>query len=75
MATKDTKINRLMLTRGISSQDVVKSLKENKGNFSSLKNGYRNFTVSTLKKFCIFFKCSPNDLLDWEKWLEPKEKG
>jgi DNA-binding Xre family transcriptional regulator len=70
---QNTKLARLMLERGISSQDVTKALKFSKGNFSLIKNGYQNITTATLKKLCKFFKCSPNDLLDWEPWLEEKK--
>lgn len=69
MATKNTKFAQLLLTRGISSQDVVKATGLNKAHVSMIKNGYQNVTMATIKKLCIFFNCGPNDILPFERWL------
>lgn len=74
MATKNTKIAQLLLSRGISSRDVVKSTGLNKAHISVIKNGYQNITMATLKKLCIFFKCTPNDILDYQAWFDEAEK-
>jgi DNA-binding Xre family transcriptional regulator len=74
MATKNTKYAQLLLSRGILSKDVVTGSKINKCHISMIKNGYQNFTIKTLKKICQFHRCSPNDILDWEKWLDEAAK-
>lgn len=68
MAAKNTKISRLLLTKGITGTQVAKATKLNVGHVSNIKNGYQNVTMATLKKLCKFFECTPNDILEFEKW-------
>ena len=70
---KQTKLSALLIERDISSKDVVNGAKLNKTHMSLIKNGYQNITMGTLKKLCKFFKCSPNDILDWEGWNTEKK--
>jgi len=69
MASKDTKYARLLLTSGISSITVAKGTGFKRGYISMVKNGYQNLTVSNLKKLCLYHDCTPNDILDHEKWF------
>lgn len=70
MATKNTKLAKLLLERGMTSKDLVIGAKINKTHVSMIKNGQQNITMVTLRKMCLFLKCSPNDVIDWEKWLD-----
>lgn len=72
MATKNTKLAKLLLERGMTSKDLVIGAKINKTHVSMIKNGQQNITMITLRKICTFLKCSPNEVIDWEKWLEQK---
>jgi len=71
---KDTKFARLLLSKGVSGIDIRKATGLVPSQISMIRNGYQNITTVTLVKLCVFFKCSPNDILDWEKWLETAEK-
>ncbi len=73
MASKDTKYARLLLTTGTSSIEVSKGTGFKKGYVSMIKNGYQNITVANLKKLCLFHDCTPNDILDHEKWFAEAE--
>lgn len=68
MATKNTKLAHLMLTKGVSGKDICEKTGINKTHISLIKNGSQNMTVDTLKKLCITLSCSPNDILEWETW-------
>lgn len=72
---KNTKINRLMLERGIEGKDVCKGTGLNKAQVSLIANGRQNITMATLVKLCRFFKCTPNEVLDYEKWLDQKPQA
>lgn len=63
-----TKIAKLMTERGIKGTDLEKGAKLNKCHVSMVKNGKQNMTLLTIKKLCLFFKCTPNDILDYENW-------
>lgn len=68
MAIKKTKLSQLLIDRNVSSKDLVVGAGLNKTHISLIKNGKQNITIITLKKICRFLKCSPNDVLEYEKW-------
>jgi DNA-binding Xre family transcriptional regulator len=68
MAIKKTKLSQLLIDKGVSSKDLVKGAGLNKTHVSLIKNGQQNITIITLKKICRFLKCTPNDVLEYEKW-------
>lgn len=73
MASRDTKYARLLLSTGVTSKEVTKGTGFKKGYVSMIKNGYQNITMNNLKKLCLFHKCTPNDILEYEKWFEEAE--
>ena len=75
MGSKNTKLAHLLLSKGLSSRDVIESTGINKAHVSLIKNGYQNMTIQTLKKLCSYLNCSPNDILDWEEWLKKESPG
>ncbi len=71
---QNTKYKQLLANQGIDQKDVANKTGLTKSLVNLIANGYSNVTISTLKKLVIFHKCSPNDILDWEKWHEAKTK-
>lgn len=68
MAHQKTKLAKLMHDRNVSSIDIVRKIGMNKGHMSMVKNGHQNITMLTLKRLCKFLDCTPNDILEYEKW-------
>lgn len=71
---QNTKYKRLLLDRNIQQKDVSDKTGINKTMVNLITNGYSNITVKTLKKLVQFHRCSPNDILEWERWIAEAKK-
>ena len=79
---KDTKIRRILEKRGLSRKDLQALIKINDSEapmspdaISRIVNGNRcDYKLSTVYRLCRALKITPNDLLDWESEIEPKEQ-
>jgi DNA-binding Xre family transcriptional regulator len=70
MKKRNTKLAHLLLSKGLTSKTVAQSIEIRESHLSQIKNGKQNFTIDTLRKLCNILKCSPNDILDWEIWIQ-----
>lgn len=73
---QNTKYKRLLTDLEIDQKEVSLKTGLTKSMVNLIANGYSNTTIKTLKKLVVFHRCSPNDILEWEKWIaEDKKKG
>ncbi len=71
---QQTKYKRLLADREIDQKDVAEQTGLTKSMINLIANGYSNVTMKTLKKLVLFHRCSPNDILEWEKWISDDKK-
>ena len=71
---KNTKLKKYLFERGISQKSVAIGAIFTFSNISLLCSGSMDLSHKSLKKLCMFLKCSPNDILDWEKWIDATDK-
>jgi DNA-binding Xre family transcriptional regulator len=71
-----TKIKELFFKRKLVQSTVAKELKIDNAQMSLIVNGRVNMRMDTVKMMCEYLQCSPNDILEWEGWVEKaKEKA
>ncbi len=69
---KESKYKQFLKDRNLQAKDVVKGTGLSKARISGIANNTSNPTLLTIKILCRFHECSPNDIVDWEKWLPPQ---
>lgn len=67
---QNTKYKRFLADRNIDQKDVSVETKTTPSTINLFANGYANITTAILKRLVIFHRVSPNDILDWERWIE-----
>ena len=66
---QNTKYKAFLESQKVSQKTVSEQTKITKSMICTIANGYSDMNTRTLKKLVIFHECSPNDILDWEKWI------
>ncbi len=76
-----TKYKQMLIDKNRSQVKEAKLTGLTKASICLIANGYGNPNLETLKRICVANKCTPNDIIEWEKWgkgLRPrvrKKKG
>lgn len=64
-----TKYRALLARQGIKQLEVCRKIRMSQCKLSRFTKGYHNLTLEGLKRLVIFHRVSPNEILDWEKWI------
>ncbi len=69
-----TKYKKLLFAKGIDQAKVADTTGLTRPHINLIANGYApGMTMKVLRKLVIFHRCSPNDILDWEQWIEEEK--
>lgn len=71
---QNTKYKRFLAEHELDQKKVAEQAGITKPMINLIVNGYSNITVKTLKKLVVLHNISPNDILDWEKWIRDAKK-
>ncbi|WP_019595776.1 helix-turn-helix domain-containing protein [Peptostreptococcus anaerobius] len=59
--------------KGVSQRYIATQLSTSLSAYQHLEKGTSDFKLSSLLKLCLFFECTPNDLLNITKFEDIKD--
>lgn len=69
-----SKFQDFLAKKGLTQTTLAKELNINGAQISLFAKPYHNWNKVMLKKMCVFLKCTPNDIIEYEDWLPPATK-
>lgn len=67
---KRSKLQSYLVREGITQTTLSKGIGISQTQISLFNRPHHNWNKDILKRMCVFLKCTPNDIVDYEQWLQ-----
>lgn len=67
---QQTKLQKLLVKKGLSQNDLAEMWGKKKTYVSVVCNGHVKMNEVSIAELCMILEVTPNDILPWEEWRE-----